>query len=301
MLEPRYKKQGNVGLFSMRMSSMYYNPIASFWEPFIERTKFLIEMDELSLRVKSEKGLNINISDTFIDVLAMTWESWNERKPTNGRQLLFKFNLVDDSSSQDKSEGEEQGLCPFSVKNETGMSIYLSKMYGSENEQKEILIQNGAKFDIRINYEETIENLLKASNENVILTDTLFKITFDSIKNYAPIKELNFNKVGTEIHYLTKSKVNYLVYSVTLDKMMKALTIRTPFRFINKTSLKLKFSFFIEGEHEFILKPNDKFAIPIELMDIAFILSQEDNVKNSASYSQTANELLRLFSSNSAV
>lgn len=279
---------------------MYYNPIASYWEPFIERTGFSLELDEFSLKLKSKEGLDLNVSDTFIDVLAMTWESWNEKRPARGKQLMSRFNLAEESGSLERND-DEQGVCPFSVKNETGMDIYLSKMYG--NEAKEVLIQNGSKFDIRIKYEETIENLLRASNENVILTDTLFKISFDSAKGYAAIKELNFNKVGSELHYLSqvRADLNYLIYSVALDKIMKVLTLRTPCQFRNKTLLRFKFTFFTSDEPQFTLMPNGTFAVPIELMETAFILSLEDNPKDAAANTQSVTHLLKLFATCSSV
>ena len=79
---------------------MYYNLSSSFWEPLIEHTKFVIDLDDFSIKVRCKSGIDINISDDFINVLSLTWKSWNEKdeKPKN---------YVND----------DKGVCPYSVMN----------------------------------------------------------------------------------------------------------------------------------------------------------------------------------------
>ena len=264
-----------MGRFKVQLSSMYYNPVASFWEPFIERSKISVDLTESSAKFTCKHGLDINISDTLIDVIAMTWKSWNEKRPSLRplRGVSRKSARVMGSTARLISEGHfdcnEEGVCPFSVKNETGMTIYLSKVSDNfvREDTESFAIHNANTLDIRVNYAETIENLQKTSNNSVKLTNTSFKISFDAGKNYPAVTNVNFNTVESNVHYLSPDKngLDYLAYSVTQDRMAKLLTIRTPLAFVNRTMQSFKLLLYgAGGAREFIVRPEDSVSVPIE-------------------------------------
>ena len=288
--------------FRVQISSMYYNPVASFWEPFIEQSKFTLGFDETSLKFTCKHGLNINISDTLINVIAITWKSWNEKKPSSKHFQALSRKSARVSTSQLTSVGRfdnnEQGVCPFSVKNETGLTIYLAKAHETalRDGNEKLAIHSATTLDIRVNYAETIENLLKNPNNSVKLSNSAFEISFEATKNYPSITNVNFNTVESNIHYLAhdRKSLNYFVYSVTQDRMSKLLTIRTAFAFLNKSTHNLILEFYAGmSTREFAIRPGEFFAVPIEHMYSEFGLSYEGCEAKSAR--QTVESLIHVF------
>ena len=287
--EPQFEEKSRTGIFSMQISSMYYNPIASFWEPFIEQTRFIVEMDSFSFKLRC-KEIDINVSDTFINVLAMTWKSWNQKQVRHRSKRSFE-KLETKNEEQDK-----QGVCPFIVKNKTGTTIYLSKMFGKE---ESVIIPSGGKYNICVNYEEIIEILLKEPSNDVKLIENVYKVSFDPSLNYIPIHELQFNEVESRVHHLTGKKLEYVIWSIALDNMIKLVTIRTALEFKNKTDYALKLIFFSEDSTSIVATPGESFCIPVELMSTPFSMHQgEDNISPTA---QTAAELINYFTSQNTV
>ena len=198
-----YQAENMDSTFSMKFSSMYHNPVASTWEPLIEPSKILLNMNSSSLKVNFPEKLNINISKTFISVLATTLKSWNE---TDKQQTNI---------SKDSRRGvyDGSGISPFSIKNESGIYIRLSKIDSKQIDSQESVIPNGVTIGITVDYEQTIENMVnnskgkKESSKNIIhnnvkITDNIFNVEFDSELNYRPIKGLNFNEVSSGVHNL---------------------------------------------------------------------------------------------------
>jgi len=287
------------------MSAMYYNPIASFWEPLLEHTKIRVEMDEFSMKLRCNHSFDVNLSDTFINVIAMTWKSWNDKKSSVASSFKVpqrKSAMISGSQIERLRRNEnEQGVCPFSVKNDTGTAIYLSKKMVNEIETEKVEISSASTLDIKVNYEETIGNLLKTSNNNVRLTDMLFQVSFDNNHSYLPIQGINFNKVGSTIHYLSAihDSFNYLVCSITLDKMIKLLTIRTPLQLINKSEYNFTVVFNTNPEREYQFLSGTNFSIPVDCMNANFYLYCKET--KSKSEIQSAERLMKLFSKGSSV
>ncbi len=307
-MQPRYLERSGTGRFKVQVSSMYYNPVASFWEPFIERCKFAVDLTDSSLRLTCKRGLDINISDTLINVIAMTWKSWNEKRPISRVPKMASRKSARVSTSRLISVGRvdcnEEGVCPFSVKNATGMTVYLSKIPDTlvRSEIESFAIHNANTLDIRVNYAETIENLQKNSNNSVKLTNTSFSISFDASKNYPPINNVNFNTVESNVHYLTRNREgsDYLVYSVTQDRMAKLLTIRTPLSLTNHTTRHLKLLLYGQANvREFIMRPEDSFAIPVEHMHGAIAMECEGSPDRS--FQLPVDDLIKFFKERSSV
>jgi len=282
LLDPKYEVSNSKSSLSMSFSSMYYNPVASFWEPFIERSKLKVSMNEANLELKISHKLNVNISETLIKTLAMTWKSWNEKEPRKSLKETGRHSR------------KAQGICPFFMKNESGMCIYLlrakqrneNSIIKPENEDiKEAIVPNGSTMGIVMDYETTIDTLVENGNNNVKMTDTIFQVRFDSELDYSPINGLNLNTVGSGTHYLIKDnkQLNYLVYTITMDNMIKMLTIRTPLKFINKTEYMLKIIFYPKSEQaqEHSLRTGSNFSVPVNLMDEEFMIIKADTESNS--------------------
>ncbi len=288
---------------------MYYNPVASFWEPFIEPAKFSVDFDDSSLKFTCKHGLDVNISDTLINVIAMTWKSWNEKKTPTQALRLGSRKSARVSTTQLTSVGRfgnnEEGVCPFSVKNETGVTIYIAKVHDAllrPGGDEKLAIHSSDTLDIRVNYAETIENLLKNSNNSVKLSNTAFEISFEGTKNYPPLTNVNFNTVESNPHYLTPSRkgLNYLVYSVTQDRMSKLLTIRTPFALMNKATRNLRLLFYGKTNmREYVVRPGESLSVPIEFMYSEFAISYEDNPEESTR--QMVENLLEIFKQKASV
>lgn len=293
-MNPQFKEKNRTGVFSMEISSMYYNPIASFWEPLIEQARIVVEMDNFSFKLRCKQGIDINVSDTFIDILAMTWKSWNQKVTRHKSRRGFG------SKSMDSEDQDKQGVCPFRVKNKTGTTIYLSKMFGKKDE-KDVAIPSGTKYNLCVNYEDIVKTLLKGSSNDVKLTETLYKVSFDPSLKYTPISELQFNEVESKVHQLTElnAGLDYVIWSVTLDNMIKLVTIRTALEFKNKTDYTLKIVFFDAESSNFILAPGDSFCIPVHLMATPFSVVKEESL--ALSTVQTAADFTSYFASHDTV
>lgn len=272
LLTPKYHGAKKLGRFFTELSSVYYNPIARYWEPFVEPVKIHLFVDEFSLKLITKETFNVNISETLINVLSSTWKSWSE-KPTRlkKRASVFKHS----SKVFLNSQQDDEGVCPFSIKNETTCTLNL-KRKGDDNV---IVIQKDKILEIPVNYQETIHNLLQSTSNNVKLIQGLFEISFDHSPSYLPLKNMNFASIATEYHYVqeVKTAFNYFVCSVKLDRMITHLTIRTPFKLINKTQFNFIICFdeFIKDQG-FILQVNESMSIPIEKMS-SFLFLMRDN------------------------
>ena len=245
-------------------------------------------MDETSLKFICQQNFNINISDTFINVLGTTWKSWSEKNPDSrkkqGARIHANFSTHKETEPLQQDENDE-GVCPFSVKNETGMTIYLKKKKEMpESDEESIAIPKATTLDIHINYEETMENLLKAFNNNVKFTNTLFQVSFDPTLKYSAIDNIDFTSISTKLYYLMQEKgpFNYLVCSLKLDRMQKLLTIRTPFELVNKTEFNFRLIFSKDSsEREYLLPVDEILSIPIEFMSSCFIISRDKEPSQS--------------------
>lgn len=247
-----------------------------------------INMDEISLKLICQQNFNINISDTLINVLGTTWKSWSEKSPDTrkmtGARIHANFSTHKETGPY-QPDANDEGVCPFSVKNETGMTIYLKKKKEMpETDEESIAIPKATTLDIHINYEETMENLLKAFNNNVKFTNTLFQVSFDPTLNYSAIDNIDFASIATKLCYLKKEKglFNYLVCSLKLDRMQKLLTIRTPFELLNKTEFKFSLMFSKDSsEREYMLPVDEILSIPIEFMSSYFVISRANEPSQS--------------------
>lgn len=295
MFDPEYNAKGEKSVFNMSFSSMYYNPIASFWEPFIEPSELEVITNKNSLKLKTIHKLNVNVSETLVKVLSMTWKSWNEKEP---RCLVLEKNSRRESK-------KAQGICPFFLKNDSGVCIYLSKATKARanvTSSQESAIPNGDTTGITMDYEETIENLVNNGN-NVRMTDAIFQIRFDSELNYRPMNGLRLNSVGSGVHFLTgeKERLNCLVYTISMDKMIKLVTLRTPISLTNKTDFTLRIVFYPKTEQEqiYTLRVGSSLSIPVTLMHADFTITQPD--MEPVQLSLTPAVLHRHFSTHSTV
>ena len=138
----------------------------SVWEPFIERNRITITNDGRLCKIHIPENLNINISDALIRVMYSAWKSWKDKKKGSYENLqelrksvtlpikdLHRNSIHEEpggmtfteSSSPMKTyfEQAEDGVCPFSVKNETGMQIYLKQQ--DAHSEGSFAIMNGCK------------------------------------------------------------------------------------------------------------------------------------------------------------
>ena len=268
LLSPIYHGVNLRGRVSTGLSSFYYNPIARYWEPFVEPIKMHIIIDDITLKLITKGTFNVNISETLIHVLASTWKSWSEKpiqakKSTNVFKQTAKIFL--------NSQKEDEGVCPFSIKNETTEMLFLKK----KGDDSIVQIPKNTIMDIPVNYQETIHNLLQSTSNNVKLIEGLFQISFRPDLGYLPLENMNFASIANECHYIQniQSAFNYLVCSVKLDRMITHLTIRTPFKLINKTHFDFKVSFDkFDKNGGFLLPVDETMAIPIDNMSSTLIL-----------------------------
>jgi hypothetical protein len=83
-----------VGKTNILLSSYYYNPRASAWEPFLEKTNLSLKLlktpNRADYKISITDGLNLNISDTLVQMLYTISSSLKAKKKPEGKKSSKK-------------------------------------------------------------------------------------------------------------------------------------------------------------------------------------------------------------------
>ena len=104
----------------------------------------------------------------------------------------------------------------------------------------------------------------------------------DPEQNYEPIERVSFGAVGFFTHNLKTGRAfipfgvyEFLIYEVTLSKMRKIITLRTPYMFLNKTAYTylVRFSRNPQPSSFTVRRMRPGQVLPIPIKDIACFMS----------------------------
>ena len=227
-------------------------------------------------------------------------------KASTFSQIPLRANYIENLTYEEN----EDAVCPYSILNKSGFKIFIKKKrigggqgyaypgqgYGYSHQK--LVLLNNEELNITADYAETDtlkQNLFMIKERKPVVPSHVYDIEFKHELGFLPVQNVNLDAVGLTIHQLFppeddlygQHSLAYLICSITLNKMRKLLTIRTPYMIINKTNARYKLTFLNlredENDEEIFIDPDESFYVPLECMNCELVIS---NPPKDKTYSQ---------------
>lgn len=301
----------------------YFNPRVTKWEPIIEKAKFVVELTtnafknphlELKITNKVEEErklneadpieeiylpLNINVSTQMLNVLMKTLNLMSHEQHVSAIGYKKEESKEEEEKKQEANAEEIEYVSPYSIKNETGYPIQVTRMLApnmlKSNEPKLYTLENGETVNLQI---ESDRNSLFSTDSQSEMSKICVRV-METATNYQEIRGIELSRVRSFRSYLKdsneskeKSQKNqnplYLVNGVNLDTISnrRLITISSPLIFKNQTLMNFYLEIRLNNEKkaELFLPKDGWLPIPFDLVYCNAIFKEETADKWSKEY-----------------
>ncbi|EAR98864.2 PH domain protein (macronuclear) [Tetrahymena thermophila SB210] len=308
---------------SFELGAEYYNAKVGLWEPIIEKVGFTVdfiksEVSNVKQLITIEmnpnyRTLNLTVSTQFLYLLSrINYTIRKEiipavRKTRESYIWSTNFSSLQHSEVQKEETSDEENLqeiSPYAVRNETGYPIeIITDLNNIQNSQNIPLVSEQKIYKCYLNnFQE--KNFKVDMMESKIVNDKketfVFKKSSEQVKvkvlvpnkNLKYIQQIDLDKVRSSLRVCKNEnniKLYYVITEVKLDNFTfkKVLNISSPYQFFNGCNYVLQLTIFDENQIQkqvFNIKKNQKFPIPIDLLNGFFSVTLEKSEYKSKIY-----------------
>ena len=299
--DTRYGKKNDQ--FTCELEVNYYNIEASAWEPLLEPFsidyKGLTTIDTDAKTVSLYNNVNLNISETLINLLKNSLEIWNTvediQKPTERSIILKEKHVQKLEEAQAKTNYET--ISEYGIENKSGEIIAVT-FKDLPRPQREIIGP-----DEMVSLCRDPSDAIKGC---IFIGRAAFRIRvdFDSKPPIRPIDNLNISMVTQFYHdHLKGDTKNYFICVVKVVSMRKIFSITTSTQLINQLEMPIKLTFRSSSNTQYESNlgacSGDKYISRNMLNEKAFLTATGAKTPGKSTFSFT--QLADLFKTGKAV